>query len=255
MTSRATVRRVDKALAALYGDPPRDPSGDPLGGLIATILSQNTTGRNSRAAFASLRARFPMWEQAALATEADIAAAIRSGGLAAQKAARIRDILRELLDERGELSLDFLADMPPAEALRYLAGFRGVGPKTAACVLLFDLGRDVLPVDTHVFRIAGRLGWLPEKATPESAHETLGALVPPDIMHRLHVNMVRHGRELCRPRNPRCEGCPIARDCRWPGEHSQRPELGGQGARPPAGSPVASGEPSRPLPCPPCTSD
>lgn len=216
MSSRAVVRRLDRALAAVYGDPDREPSGDPLGGLIATILSQNTTARNSRAAFAELRARLPTWEAVAFAEEADIAATIRGGGLADRKAQRIRDILRQLLDERGELSLDFLADMPPADALRYLVGLGGVGPKTAACVLLFDLGRDVFPVDTHVFRIATRLGWLPERATPQSAHETLGALVPPDIMHRLHVNMVRHGRELCRPRNPRCEDCPIARDCAWP---------------------------------------
>lgn len=216
MTSRATIRRVDKALCAVYGDPPREPSGDPLGGLIATILSQNTTARNSRAAFASLRARFPTWEEAATASEKDVAAAIRGGGLAAQKAARIRNILRQVLDERGKLSLDFLADMGPAEAAGYLARFRGVGPKTAACVLLFDLGRDVFPVDTHVFRLATRLGWLPGRATPESAHETLGALVPPDTMHRLHVNMVRHGRELCRPRNPRCDLCPLTRHCAWP---------------------------------------
>ncbi len=225
MTEQDTIRAVDKALAARYGDRRWPGRSDPLGGLIATILSQSTTGRNSRAAYASLTEQFASWEQVADAPVEDIAAAIYQGGLANQKAERIRAILRQLRAERGALSLDFLEEMPPEEAAAYLTAFRGVGPKTAACVLLFDLGRPVFPVDTHVFRIAGRLRWIEENTTPQRAHSALGLLVPADIAYRLHVNLVTHGRRTCLARNPRCAGCPILELCPW-GREARRPVTG-----------------------------
>ncbi len=225
MTEQDTIRAVDKALAARYGDRRWPGRSDPLGGLIATILSQSTTGRNSRAAYASLTEQFASWEQVADAPVEDIAAAIYQGGLANQKAERIRAILRQLRAERGALSLDFLEEMPPEEAAAYLTAFRGVGPKTAACVLLFDLGRPVFPVDTHVFRIAGRLGWIEEGTTPQRAHAALGLLVPADIAYRLHVSLVTHGRRTCLARNPRCAGCPILELCPW-GREARRPVAG-----------------------------
>ena len=213
MVPRRTVRAVDRALAKRYGERHWDGPGDPVGGLIATILSQSTTYLNYGPAFESLLARFSSWDELADAPVDEIADAIRSGGLADQKAARIKDILLRLREERGEVTLDFLADLPPEEATRYLTSFKGVGPKTAACVLMFDLGIQVFPVDTHVFRITGRLGWLPDRATPESAHAVLEPLIPPELRYQLHVNLIAHGRALCRPQRPECGECPIRRWC------------------------------------------
>lgn len=230
MVTIATIRQVDRALAARYGRKRWAGPGDPLCGLIRTILSQNTTAANSRAAFASLIQHFPTWDLAARASTAQIAAAIHHGGLARQKAAWIRDILQRIQTERGRLSLDFLAQMDPSAAMDYLRSFRGVGPKTAACVLLFELGVPVFPVDTHVFRVAGRLGWLPQAATPDSAHAILGKLVPPEACYQLHLNMVAHGRELCRPTRPRCSLCPLQRWCIQRGAGRREPN--GDGAQP-----------------------
>lgn len=214
---RHVVRQVDRALAKRYGEKRWDGRGDPLGGLIATILSQSTTYRNSGPAYESLRARFATWEQAEEAPVGEIADAIRRGGLANQKAARIKELLGRIRRERGELSLDFLADLPPQEAARALMSFKGVGPKTAACVLLFDLGRPVFPVDTHVLRITRRLGWIPATAGAESAQVILEPLIPPELRYSLHVNLIAHGRALCRPQKPRCGECPVARWCQGVG--------------------------------------
>ncbi|MCE5218799.1 endonuclease III [bacterium] len=210
-----TLRRVDRALADHYGHKVLEAGGDPLGGLIATILSQNTTAANSQAAFRSLVAQFGDWEAVAEAEVERIAEAIRVGGLSDQKARWIKQILAQVRREQGILDLAFLGRAPTQEALTYLRSFRGVGPKTAACVLLFELGRPVFPVDTHVHRIAGRLGWIGPQDTAERAHEILGSLVPHDLCYELHVNLVEHGRILCRPRDPRCDTCPIAGDCEW----------------------------------------
>lgn len=210
---RRTLRRADELLVRTYG-PKRREAGDPLDGLIRTILSQNTTDLNSHAAFASLKQRFPTWEEALAADPDDIADAIRHGGLAEIKSARIQEILAQIRRERGELSLDFICDLPVEEAEEYLLSFKGVGPKTAAIVLLFDCGMPLFPVDTHVFRVTSRLGWLPERATPEKAHELLRELVPEELHFQLHLNLVQHGRETCHARNPDCASCPLKRHCR-----------------------------------------
>ncbi len=213
--SRARLRAVERALRALYGDPGTPHCGNPLDGLIRTILSQNTTAANSRRAYASLRARFPTWEECARARPSAIARAIERGGLANIKAARIKKILRRIQDERGGLDLSFLQELPSDEAAVYLEQFPGVGPKTAACVLLFDCARPVFPVDTHVWRVARRLGWLPPKCGREQAHQILQPIVPPDIVYALHLNMVAHGRTLCGPSRPRCTECPLTRLCQY----------------------------------------
>jgi len=207
-----TIRRVDELLAERYGERLPRP-GDPLDGLVRTILSQNTTDKTSLPAFDRLKARFPDWEDALSATPADIAEVIRDAGLAPTKSRRIHELLAQVKSERGELSLDHVCAMESAKAWDYLCGFAGVGPKTAALVLLFDCGMRFFPVDTHVFRVTSRLGWLPDGSTPESAHEWLRGLVSDDLHFQLHLNLVEHGRAICHARKPACEACVLRRFC------------------------------------------
>ncbi|NSW54661.1 MAG: endonuclease III [Armatimonadetes bacterium] len=209
------IRQVDKALAKQYGAAGYDGQTDLVGGLVNTILSQNTTAANQRRASARLRETFPDWDAVADADPARIAEAIHPGGLADMKAVRIRDILRQIRQEQGRIDLGFLASLSSEEATRYLMSFKGVGPKTAACVLMFELGRPAFPVDTHVLRICKRLGWLSPDCDAERAHEIMDRAVPADVRYQLHVNMVTHGRKLCRPNNPRCAQCPIRGFCEY----------------------------------------
>ena len=213
--SKKAMYAVDAALAKAYGPKPVRQRADPLDGLIQTILSQNTTDVNSHAAFASLKTRFPTWEHARRAGTSSIAKAIERGGLANIKAARIKQILNQIHAERGNLSLDFLRHLSMPQASAYLRRFPGVGPKTAACVLVFNCAKPAFPVDTHVFRVAQRLGWLADRSTPQTAHEQLQAVVPPQLAYQLHLNMVAHGRRLCRPTSPKCAPCPIRRHCEY----------------------------------------
>ncbi len=211
------IARIYEKLVATYGIPPWEPDGDALGELVATILSQHTSDINSERAYRQLRATFATWEQVRDAPVDDVVEAIRSGGLAKQKAQRIQQILR-LLTERldsAPLSLDALADMPLADALRWLRGLPGVGPKTAACVMLFSLGKPAFPVDTHVWRVTKRIGLLGPRETAEQAHETLQALIPPEWRHTMHINLIQHGRQICYARNPACFRCPISSECRY----------------------------------------
>ena len=180
---------------------------------MLTVLSQNTSDANSFRAYKSLRRRFPTWEELAAARPSEVAAAIRSGGLANVKAPRILAILREIRNREGSLDLSLLRRMPDAEAREYLTSLPGVGLKTAAVVLAFSLGRPVLPVDTHVHRVASRLGLIPPKATARRAHEVLEEITPPDIRVEMHVGLIRLGREICKAGRPRCEDCPLAGLC------------------------------------------
>lgn len=207
------VRTIVNRLERTYGARPWQPRGDPLGGLIQTILSQSTNDANSHAAYAELRRRFPSWLAALKATSRQIEQAIRRGGLARQKAGRIREILRAIHSEHGRLDLDFLANLSDTQAVEYLCGFKGVGPKTAACVLMFNLGRPVLPVDTHVHRLSGRLGLIGPGTTADQAHEALQALCPDALVWPFHVLLIEHGRRTCRSRAPLCETCCLAAIC------------------------------------------
>ena len=213
----AKIARIYKKLVATYGIPPWEPDGDALGELVATILSQHTSDINSERAYRQLRATFATWEQVRDAPVDDVVEAIRSGGLAQQKARRIQQILRLLTERLGSapLTLDALADMPLADALRWLRGLPGVGPKTAACVMLFSLGKPAFPVDTHVWRVTKRIGLLGPRETAEQAHETLQALIPPEWRHTMHINLIQHGRQICYARNPACFRCPISSECRY----------------------------------------
>jgi endonuclease-3 len=189
-----------------------------------TILSQNTADVNSSRAYESLRERFPAWEQVLKADTDEVADAIRIGGLANIKAGRIQRILEKLQEERGELSLEFLDDMGVKEARDYLVSLHGVGPKTAACVLLFSLHKPAFPVDTHVHRATQRLGMIPEDASRKKAHTLLEEIVPQDIYYPFHLNLIRHGRTLCTSRDPECYNCPLAEDCDYTQAHPEQLE-------------------------------
>jgi endonuclease-3 len=207
------VRAMHRRLARRFGplDPPR--RRDPLEELILTVLSQNTSDVNRDRAFASLTERFPTWEDVLHASVEDIADAIRPGGLANTKAPRIQAILSAIEEREGSLDLSFLRDLSDAEVTAYLTALPGVGPKTAACVLAFSLERPALPVDTHVYRTAQRLGLLPAKTSAAAAHAVLEALVPPKLRVQTHVGLIRLGREICKPGRPRCEECPLLDLC------------------------------------------
>ncbi|HYP52290.1 MAG TPA: hypothetical protein VEQ42_02055 [Pyrinomonadaceae bacterium] len=186
---------------------------NPLDMLVATILSQATSDTNSDRTFAALKRRFPTWESVLRARQSTLADTIRSGGLADQKAAVIRDLLRQVKERTGSLDLSFLRRLPVEEAAEFLSRFRGVGPKTVACTLLFACDMETFPLDTHIFRILRRVGLIPEKCTDRRAHEIMNRLVPRGKFYSLHVNLIRHGRRLCRPRDPLCQRCPIVEYC------------------------------------------
>ncbi len=209
------LRYIIQNLERTYGVPVnrRPPRTDPLDMLVGVILSQATSDTNSERTFAALKKRFPTWDAVLRARESTLADTIRSGGLANQKAAVIRQVLRQIKEERGALDLAFLHDLPTAEAVRYLSQFRGIGPKTVACTLLFACRKDVFPLDTHIFRVLRRVGLVPQKCTDARAHEILTRLVPEGKFYSFHVNLIRHGRALCRPREPLCEQCPVVEYC------------------------------------------
>ena len=205
-----------------YGDRPWAPRADPLSELIGTILSQNTSDVNSGRAYDALRAAFPTWEQVRDAPVEAIAGAIHSGGLAAIKAPRIRRVLTTVADQRGSLDLCFLAAMPVDEARHWLMSLDGVGAKTAACVLMFSLGKPVMPVDTHVHRVSRRLGLSAPKDTPEETEAILESLLPPAARYAFHLNVIAHGRLVCKAQRPRCAACVLACHCDYLARH---PEL------------------------------
>ena len=211
--ARRKVAAICRRLAKAYGPVELGDRGPVLDELVGTILSQNTSDTNSHAAFEELTRRFPDWDAVRRAPARRIAAAIRRGGLAEQKAPRIKRILQQVQAERAELSLEFLRDVPPAEAMEYLTAFDGIGPKTAACVLLFACRQPVLPVDTHVHRVSRRLGLIGPNVDAARAHDELPRLVPPRLVLDFHVGLIRHGRRVCRARNPGCEECPLLDLC------------------------------------------
>jgi endonuclease III len=204
--------RISILLAQEYGARVWQPIGDPLSGLIETILSQHTSDLNSHRAFIELKTRFPLWSSVRDAPLASVIETIRSAGLANIKGPRIQGVLHEI-DPAGEPELEFLRVMPAAEARSYLRALPGVGPKTAACVLLFNLGRPAIPVDTHLYRLALRLGLVDRKVSPDQAHEVLEAMVKPEDMYEFHVNLVTHGRQVCHSQRPNHEVCIIKNEC------------------------------------------
>ncbi len=210
------MRRIVALLDEAYGRPVLAPRFPPVGELVYTVLSQNTADVNTDRTFAELTRRFPTWSAVRDAPVAAIEHAIALGGLSHVKAPRIAAILNAIsAGEGGEPDLGVLGGMTDDEALAWLQGLPGVGPKTASCVLLFSLGRPVMPVDTHVHRVAGRLGLIDPGVSAETAHAVLTALAGPDPadVYAAHVDLVRHGRRVCRARRPACERCPLTGLC------------------------------------------
>jgi endonuclease-3 len=209
---RAKVEEVTHLLERRYGVPRRR-SVDPLNVLIQTILSQNTNDRNRDRAYRRLKSRFSLWEDLLKAKTSAIIEAIRPGGLADQKARRIKKILRWIEKREGRLSFTFLRRMSSEEIVKTLGSLKGIGPKTVHCVLLFGLGREAFPVDTHVLRVGKRLGFIPENVNAEKAHLWMAPLVPEGKSLSLHLNLIRFGREICGAKNPQCDCCFLRREC------------------------------------------
>jgi len=209
----AKVKAIHQALLEGYGPRQWRQRLDPLSELIYTILSQNTSDVNRDRAYERLRTKFPTWERVRDTQVEEIAEAIRPGGLANIKAPRIKDILLTITERRGELSLDFICQMEVEEAKEWLGSLKGVGPKTTACVLLFGCGRPAFPVDTHVYRVSKRLGIIRREASVQEAHAILEDLLSPQDYYAFHLNLIAHGREVCKAQRPRCEICLLAPYC------------------------------------------
>ena len=205
--------KIHETLLKAFGEPIWRNPLPPIDELVSTILSQNTNDVNRDRAFEGLRAKFPTWEDVRDAQEKDVIDAIRPAGLANQKGPRMQQVLKAITEERGSLDLTFLADLPLEEARSWLTKFNGVGPKTAAIVLCFSLNRPAFPVDTHVYRVTGRIGLRPEKLTVEQAHPYLENVFPPETYYAAHLNIIRLGREICNARKPLCMNCPVVKLC------------------------------------------
>lgn len=204
---------IHQTLLSAFGEPIWRNPLPAIDELVSTILSQNTNDVNRDKAFDALRARFPTWEAVRDAPAEGVMDAIRPAGLANQKGPRMQQVLREITAERGSLDLSFLADWDVERARAWLTKFNGVGPKTAAIVLCFSLGKAAFPVDTHVYRVSGRIGLRPEKMTVEQAHPHLESIFPPETYYAAHLNIIRLGREICQARKPNCPTCPICKLC------------------------------------------
>ena len=212
---KARALKIHETLLEAFGEPIWRNPLPAIDELVSTILSQNTNDINRDRGFNALRAKFPTWEAVRDAKVEDVIAAIKPAGLANQKGPRIQQVLCAITEERGSLNLDFLAAMPVDEARAWLTKFNGVGPKTAAIVLCFSLNMPAFPVDTHIYRLSGRIGLRPEKMTVEQAHPYLESVFPPETYYAAHLNLIRLGREVCGARKPNCPQCPIIKLCQY----------------------------------------
>ncbi len=206
---------VHKRLLVQFGYPDWGEPLPPLDELVAAILSQNTNDTNRDRAYNALRQRFSTWEALRDADVSEVIRVIKPAGLANQKGPRIQSLLREITREQGNLDLKFLKQMSLEEARQWLLKFNGVGPKTAAIVLLFSLGKPAFPVDTHIYRVSGRLGLRPENMSVEQAHKHLEQLFPVETYSAAHINLIRLGRTVCQARQPNCPECRLQDLCRY----------------------------------------
>lgn len=204
---------VYQALAAAYGEPVWQQYLPPVDELVCTILSQATSDTNRDKGFYALKARYPSWEAVMNAPTAEVIQTIYSAGLANQKGPRIQATLRYIYEQHGRITLDFLNDLPLAEAQTWLTQIKGIGPKTAAIILLFAFGRPAFPVDTHVHRLTRRLGLIGQKVSADKAHNILQNIGDPETFFPIHLNFIRHGRGVCRAQNPQCHVCVLQQLC------------------------------------------
>jgi endonuclease-3 len=216
---RQRAIEVHRRLLSKYGEPDWRQSLSILDELVSTILSQNTNDVNRDRAFMRLKERYRTWDEVRDAKVEEVIDLIRPAGLANQKGPRIQEILCQVTAERGSLDLDFLKDLPHEQAMSWLVKFKGIGPKTASIVLLFSLDKPAFPVDTHIYRVTGRLGLRPEKASVEQAHVLLAELFPPETYKASHLNLIRLGRDVCHPRRPDCENCILNSLCDYYKSH------------------------------------
>ena len=218
--------KIYELLLRMYGEPRNEPDYDPLGGLVGTILSQHTSDINSGRAYKRLITTFHTWEEVRDATIDKIVEAIKCGGLANIKSERIQKVLATLTEHQqkyggtktlSEFLYDELACRSTEEAWRYLRELPGVGPKTAACVLMFNLDRPAFPIDTHVHRVSKRLGLIGTKVSADQAHEVFCKIIPAEWVYSLHVNLIRHGRQICHAQRPECGQCLLFSECAYVG--------------------------------------
>ena len=221
MNKKQLAAEIHQFLADKYGPPTWRPHLSPVGELISTILSQNTNDTNRDIAYDTLLERYPTWEEIRDAEEKKILPLIKTAGLANQKGPAIQNALRIITEERGQIELDFLKEMSSQKASEWLINLKGVGPKTAAIVLLFSLDMPAFPVDTHVYRITGRVGIRPEKMSAAKAHTYLAEQFEPETYYPVHLNIIRLGREVCKARQPLCQDCPLTRICEYYANHNQ----------------------------------
>lgn len=210
---RRKYAEIASLLEDTYGYPTWRQYLSPVDELVSTILSQSTTDLNRDVAFDALKRRFASWEAVRDAPVADVIETIRSAGLANQKAPRIQAALGYISDDQRRVTLDFLADMAIDAAKQWLTAINGIGPKTAAIILLFAFNKPAFPVDTHIHRVTKRLGLIGAKTNAERAHLELEAIIPPEDYYPAHLNIIRHGRQICQSRRPRCEVCPLTACC------------------------------------------
>jgi len=203
---------VMERLREFYGEKKQKVSEDPVRFLIITIISQNTSDKNSRRAFSKFEERFKSWDEVLSSPPEEIARVIKEGGLPFVKAKRIKEALSEI-KRRCSFDLSFLKDMDVEEGRRWLLSIPGVGEKTASCVLLFSFGKPAMPVDTHVYRVSKRLGLIPKNTPVNKAGRILEKIVPPDKIYEFHLNLIEHGRRICRAKNPLCGGCFLKELC------------------------------------------
>lgn len=210
------IHRLRQQLAAAFGQPQWRHPLNPVDEMVSTILSQNTNDNNRDAAFKQLKAAYSDWASVMTAPTNEVVEAIRTAGLANQKAPRIQNALRDIADHTGRgITLDFLGEMSRDDARDWLMGIKGIGPKTAAIVLLFSLGIPAFPVDTHIYRVTGRMGIRPQNLSVEKTHQYLEERIPEDAYYDLHLNLIRLGREVCGARKWHCYRCPVENLCRF----------------------------------------
>ncbi|MYE26515.1 MAG: endonuclease III [Chloroflexi bacterium] len=210
---KAKYAPVAEALTTVYGELDWSRNQDGMDELISCILSQSTNDANRDRAFARLKERFADWDAVRFADLDDLIEAVRPAGLANQKAPRIQNALAVIFEKAGEYSIDFLNEMSMKEAKAWLVSLKGIGPKTAAIVLCFAYGRPAFPVDTHIYRVSKRVGFIPDKLSADDAHPVMEAIAPPADYYQFHIQLIQHGRDTCHARKPACERCPIADNC------------------------------------------